>query len=69
MKLFQKPSSGLAEEVSFFFLFITLLVMLFNGAERFEKFFWKVIIKNIPVILFQNPSTGLAVDVVLSFLF
>ena len=56
VKLFQNPSTDLAEEaVLSFFLFIALAAMLFNGVERFVQFWW-----NIPVTLFQNPFTGLA---------
>ena len=43
VKLFQNLSTNLAEEVvKSLFLFIALVVMLFNVAESFEKFWWRV---------------------------
>ena len=52
------------------FLFLALVAILFNGAERFEQFLVEGHLKNIPVKLFQNLSTDLAEEVVKSiFLF
>ena len=43
MKLFQNLSTDLAEEVvKSLFLFIALVAILFNVAESFEKFWWRV---------------------------
>ena len=43
MKLFQNLSTNLAEEVvKSLFLFIALVAILFNVAESFEKFWWRV---------------------------
>ena len=44
------------------FLFSALAAILFNGAERFEQF-WYSHLRNIPVKLFQNLSTDLAEEV------
>ena len=50
MKLFQNLYTGLAEEVvKNFFLFIALAAILFNRAERFEKFLVDSHLRNIPV--------------------
>ena len=43
MKLFQNLSTDLAEEVvKSLFLFIALVAILFNIAESFEQFWWRV---------------------------
>ena len=43
VKLFQNLSTNLAEEVvKSLFLFIALVAILFNVAESFEKFWWRV---------------------------
>ena len=43
MKLFQNLSTNLAEEVvKSLFLFIAQVSILFNVAESFEKFWWRV---------------------------
>ena len=43
VKLFQNLSTNLAEEViKSLFLFIALVAILFNVAESFEEFWWRV---------------------------
>ena len=50
VKLFQNRFTDLAEEVvESLFLFIALGAILFNRAERFEKFFVDTHLKNISV--------------------
>ena len=52
------------------FLFLALVAIFFNGAERFGFFFVDSHIRNIPVKLLQNMSADLAEEVVKSlFLF
>ena len=43
MKLFQNLSTDLAEEVIKIFLFIALAAILFNIAESFDQFWYRVI--------------------------
>ena len=44
------------------FLFLALVAILFNGAEEFEQFWYKITqgVRTLPVKLFQNLSTDLA---------
>ena len=48
------------------FLFLALVAILFNGAERFRAILVDSHLRNIPVKLFQNLSTDLAEEVVKS---
>ena len=42
VKLFQNLSTDLAEVVKNLFLFLALAAILFNVAESFEQFWWRV---------------------------
>ena len=60
MKLFQNLSTDLGEKVvKSIFLFIALAAILFNVAEFFEQFWYRV-----TQGLFQNPPSGSGEEVV-----